>query len=72
MVFNHIQFGIDILARRTELQMTGDEVSSLVTCEKSTVYAYERGVEPSPRMRHFISLCNLYDLDPRDYFELER
>jgi transcriptional regulator with XRE-family HTH domain len=72
MVFNHVRFGNDILARRLELRMSGEEVASLVEVEKTTVYKYERATEPSPKIRHFLAMCNLYDLDPREYFELER
>lgn len=72
MVFNHVRFGNDILARRLELGLSGEQVAEIVEFEKSTIYKYERATEPSPKMRHFLAICNAYDLDPREYFELER
>jgi len=73
MVFNHVRFGNDICARRLELGMTGAEVAKLAGNMHSTlVYKYENGVEDNPKMENFLAFCNVFDLDPRDYFELER
>lgn len=72
MVFNHIRFGNDILACRLELGLSGEAVAEIVGIEKSSIYKYEAGKEPSPKLRHFVAMCNAYDLDPREYFELVR
>lgn len=73
MVFNHVRFGNDMLSRRAELGMIGDEVAELSGDMHSTiVYKYENGQEPNPKMENFLAFCNVFDLDPRDYFELER
>lgn len=73
MVFNHIKFANDILARRAELQISGSDVMRLVSdkVDKTQIYRYERGEEKNMKMQNFLAICNLYDLDPRDYFELE-
>lgn len=72
MIFNHQRFGNDALARRLHLKLSGREVAALADMESSLVYKYERGVEPNMKVDNFLRLCNVFDLDPRDYFELER
>lgn len=73
MIFNHVRFGNDMLTRRIELKMTGAEVAELAGNMHATlVYKYERGLEKNPQMVNFLAFCNVFDLDPREYFELER
>jgi len=72
MIFNHVRWGNDLLARRLEMKLTGVDISTLISFDKTQLYRYERGDEANPKMRHFLEACNLYDLDPREYFELER
>jgi len=72
MIFNHTRFGNDILAHRLELKLTGDKIGELISIDKTQLYRYERGQEPNMKIKHFLEVCNLYDLDPREYFELER
>lgn len=71
MVFRAIHFGNECLSRRLELKISGDDAAALLPFDKSQLYRYERGLEPHMKMHNFISLCNLYDLDPREFFELE-
>lgn len=72
MIFNHQRFGNDLLARRLHLHMTGRDVAALAGIDSAVVYKYERGVEPNMKLQNFLKLCNIFDLDPREYFELER
>lgn len=73
MVFNHVRFGNDMLTRRLVLGMTGYEVASLAGSMHATlVFKYESGQEKNPKMENFLAFCNVFDLDPREYFELER
>lgn len=73
LIFNNMRFGNDILARRLQLGMTGAEVAVLAGNMHATlVYKYEAGKEENPKMGNFLSLCNVFDLDAREYFELER
>lgn len=72
MVINVIRLGNDCLTRRLELGMTGHECAKLLPFDKTTLFTYERGEEPNMKVTNFLALCNLYDLDPREYFELER
>lgn len=72
MIFNAVRFGNDCLARRIEVGLSGEELEKLLTFDKTTLYKYERGAEPNPKIGNFLALCNVYDLDPREYFELER
>jgi len=71
MVFRHTDFGNDIFTRRLELKLTASEVAQLITVDQSTVSKYERGAEPNMKVGNFLTLCNIFDLDPRNYFELE-
>lgn len=71
MIFRHNEFGSDCLAARTEIGMTCEDVAKHINIHSSTVAKYERGCEENPKMNNFLDLCNLYDLDPRKYFELK-
>jgi len=72
MIFNHVRFGNDCLACRLEAKLTGRALQELISFDITTLYKYERGVEGNMKMANMLELANLYDLDPRDYFELER
>ena len=71
MRFRAVNFGITCLAMRLELGMSGEQASQLLPFDKSALYKYEKGEENNMKVQNFLALCNLYDLDPRDYFELE-
>jgi transcriptional regulator with XRE-family HTH domain len=73
MIFNHVRFGNDILAHRLEMGLTGENVATLAGCMHATlVYKYELAREENPKIQNVLALCNVFDLDVRDYFELER
>lgn len=72
MIFAHLRFANDILACRLEQGMTTHEIGHIVGLDKSTVSKYECGAEDNMKMSHFLALINVYDLDPREYFELFR
>ena len=71
MVFRAIHFGNEILAHRIELGLSQGAVANLIGVTGSMISDYERGKEPNPKMQNFLALCNLYDIDPRGFFELE-
>lgn len=71
MVFRKQQFATDIKACRAELGMTLDEVAKHVQVTDSQIGKYERALEDNPKLKNFIDICNLYDLNPQEYFELE-
>lgn len=71
MVFRKHQFATDIKACRAELGMTLDEVAKNVNITDGQISRYERAEESSPKLQNFLDICNLYDLNPQDYFELE-
>lgn len=72
MVFSHVRFANDILGLRLELGLTGEEIGAISGIEKSTLYKYERATVDNMKMQNYLAICNFYDLDPREYFELER
>lgn len=71
MIFRNVHFGNEILSRRIELQMSGEEAAELLPFDKTTLYKYERGDEENMKLQNFLALCNLYDLDPREFWELK-
>ena len=71
MVFRALHFGNECLSRRLELKMSGDEVAAMLSFDKTTLYKYEAGKEDNLKMQNFLALCNLYDLNPCEFFELE-
>jgi len=72
MIFNHMRFGNDCLAHRLYLRREVSEIAEMIGTTQSVVGRYERGEEPNLHMLMFLKMCNVYDLDPREYFELER
>lgn len=70
MVFRRNHWANIITAHRTELGMTQDAVGSLVGLTGTAISVYEAGKEDSPKIKHFLAICNLFDLDPREFFEL--
>lgn len=71
MTFNPVKFGNDLMVARLELRWTANEVSKAIGISQSMVSRYERAEESNPQMHTFLAFCNAYDLDPRNYFELE-
>lgn len=71
MVFRVTHFGNEIMSRRLELGMTIREVSEMAKIHATTISTYERGEEANMKMDNFLDLCNLFDIDPREFFELE-
>ena len=71
MIFNHQRFGNDCLARRLHLRMKVSDIADLIETSASVISRYERGTEPNLHMNVFLKMCNVFDLDPREYFELE-
>lgn len=72
MIFNHIRWSNDILAARLELGLVQESIVTLVGLSHTAISHYERGEEKNPKIEHFLKMCNVYDLDPREYFELLR
>lgn len=72
MVFNHIRWANDILAARLEHGLVQDSITTLTGLSGTAISHYEQGKEENPKIAHFLLMCNVYDLDPREYFELER
>lgn len=71
MEFSANRFGRDCLQKREELGLHMIEVGKLVDLSVATVDNVERAVYRNMLVSTLIAFCNLYDLDPRDYFELQ-
>lgn len=72
--FDDVQFGIDIREKRLKLAMTQDLVGRAVGWNTgAAVTAIEAGrYEKSLSVDKFIALCDLFALNPLDYYTLER
>jgi transcriptional regulator with XRE-family HTH domain len=71
MIFRKNEFGRDIAARRIELELSLSHVGELINISGATISDYENGNECNMKMQNFLAICNVFDLDPREYFELE-
>lgn len=71
MVFRANQFGTDVLAARVEMEASQAVVAYHIGVSSSWVSAVETGIEPNMKMQNFLAICNLFDLNPTSYFELE-
>lgn len=69
-IFRKNSFATDIVAARAELGYTQREVAKHLNVTEAALGSYENALEDNPKLQHFLSVCNLYDLDPRNYFEL--
>ena len=70
MVFRKIHFGNECLASRLELGLTQLDVQTLTGLSTAAISEYERGNQDNMHVGNFLALCNAYDLDPRDFFDL--
>lgn len=71
MEFAVNKFATDITQARLELGLSGEEVAELITVDRSALYKYERGEQSNMKMQNFLSICNIYDLNPANYFVLK-
>lgn len=71
MVFRKNKFATDIKAARLELGYTLDEIAKNVSVTDGQIGRYEKALEDNPKLQNFLDICNLYDLNPQEYFELE-
>lgn len=70
-VFRKTQFATDIKASRIELGYSLDDVAKESRITDGQIGRYEQGKEDNMKLQNFLDICNLYDLNPQDYFELE-
>ncbi len=74
-IFDMDKFGYDL--RRCAF-VSDSQLEALLSVDRTTIInwksgAYQRASDtPHPNMRNFLKVCNLLDLDPRDYFILAR
>lgn len=69
-IFRKHRFATDITASRAELGMTQIEVANHVGLSGSAISDYESAHEDNMKLKNFLNLCNLFDLNPHEYFEL--
>lgn len=69
-IFRKNQFATDITASRVELGMTQIEVANHVGLSGSAISDYENAKQENMKLQNFLGLCNLFDLNPHEYFEL--
>jgi len=69
-IFRKNTFATDIVAARAELGYSQFEVAKHLNVTESALGSYENALEDNLKMQHFLSVCNLYDLNPLHYFEL--
>jgi len=72
--FKLTKFGRDIRAIRQELSASQEEIGDMLGLSNKTISGWETGENgaEAPLMANFLRVCNTFDLDPRDYFEIER
>lgn len=68
--FNGAIFGRDIRRERVAHELTQDDVATLLGVHGSTVSRWECGTTTGIYVANLIAVCDLLDLDPRDYFQL--
>lgn len=69
MVFAVHKFVQACEGHRTELGFTMWQVQELAAYH--SYHALVSKARANIEMKNFLALCNVFDLDPRDYFELE-
>lgn len=72
-VFRKNQFAADIVAARAELGYSQREVARQTgVITEAALGSYENALEDNMKLQHFLAVCNIYDLNPLEYFELEQ
>jgi len=71
MVFRAVHFANECMAHRIELKLSLTDVQELTGLSDTTIKNAENAVFPNMHMGNFIAICNVYDLDPREFFELK-
>lgn len=69
-VFLHRLFGSCVFFKRTEMRLSQNDVGIAIGRSNSFIATIENGHDGIP-MTDFLSLCNLFDFNPSDFFELE-
>lgn len=65
------EFGNDVRAKRIAADLTQEQLGEMVNRTASWVYTVETAKLRGIHVVEFVALCNLFDLDPRKYYELE-
>jgi DNA-binding XRE family transcriptional regulator len=73
-VFDGVQFAIDVKAAREKRMLSQKTVASALGFETgAAVGMIERAeYDKSMKMQTFLHLCQLFDLHPFEYFDLQR
>lgn len=73
-VFDGVQFGIDLKAAREKARLSQTTVGQAIGKETSAVIAsLERATyDEHLLLRDFMKLCQLFDLHPFEYFDLQK
>lgn len=69
-VFRKHAFASDIVSCRLELGVTQREAANSLRCTEAALGSYENALEDNPKLQNFLDVCNLYDLNPCEYFQL--
>jgi DNA-binding XRE family transcriptional regulator len=73
-VFDDVQFAIDIKAAREKMQLTQKVVGQALGYEGGAIIIQIENAHYASHMKLevFLHLCQLFDLHPYDYFDLQR
>lgn len=69
MLFAVRRFVLECEGRRVELGLTMKDVENLAEYHAYSHLTFRQA--DNIEMKNFLKLCNLFDLDPRDFFELK-
>lgn len=70
-VFDANLFADTIIKLSHEAKMTQREVAEIIGVETATIGNYEMPTKNcQPNMQNFIEVCNLFDINPSDFFSL--
>jgi DNA-binding XRE family transcriptional regulator len=73
-VFDDVQFAIDVRRNRIERELTQEVVGQAIGYEGGSVILLIEQAKYTSHMKleAFLHLCQLFDLHPFDYFDLQR
>jgi len=71
MKFRAVHFANECMAHRIELGLKLSDIEKLTGLSDTTIKNCENAKYPNMHIGHFILICNVYDLDPREFFELD-
>lgn len=70
--FDISSFGQAVTAARMDADLKMSELAVLVDMSQSNISRIERGMTHNPEINGILKICDVLNLDPRNFFEVKK